>query len=71
MTSLPGNVSVTHPLSELMAHGDAKQPKTRYRLPVPGSGKVSYHCRHDHCRHCAILDCTCACHMVDNLRRTK
>ena len=34
----------------------------QYKLPVPGSGKVSYHCKHDHCRHCAMLSCTCPCH---------
>ena len=52
--------NITHTLSELAAHGDAKQPK--YQQPVPGSGKVSYPCKHNDCRHCPMLSCTCPCH---------
>ena len=59
-------LKITHPLSEILAHGDAKQVRTKYQLPVPG--KRSYHCKHDHCRHCAMLSCTCPCHVVDDRR---
>ena len=66
MTSRPDSVhnyiAITHPLGEVLAHGDSKPSRLKYQVPTPGSGKVSYHCNHEHHRHCAMLACTCACH---------
>lgn len=59
-------LKITHPLGEIHAHGD--HSGKQYQLPVPGSGKQSYHCKHDHCRHCVMLSCTCSCHVVDDRR---